>query len=113
MREPRPAGAPAGASSIAAIVDGLEADGYRQDFRIAPTTGLVCGACGYEATPSEVRLDGLHRVEGASDPADMAAVLAVRCPACGAAGTCVVRYGPEAEPEHAELLLGIDDRRTH
>jgi uncharacterized membrane protein len=68
----------------------------------------VCRAC---QAPDQLLLDGLRRLEGASDPADMAAVLAVTCSACNARGTAVVRFGPEATAGEATLLRSIDDLR--
>jgi hypothetical protein len=53
----------------------------------------------------------LRRIEGASDPADMAAVLGLECPACGARGAAIVRYGPEAGPGDEIVLTHLDDRR--
>jgi hypothetical protein len=48
-------------------------------------------------------------VEGASDPADMLAVVALVCPICKTHGTLVVGYGPEAGPDDAEVLSGLGD----
>jgi hypothetical protein len=45
---------------------------------------------------SAIVVHELRRLEGASDPADMLAVAAIACPACGTRGTLVLTYGPEA-----------------
>jgi hypothetical protein len=105
------AGAPSDNTSLVAVLAGLRQAGYEADLDVADDGRLCCRACDHRAVPDEVRLDELRRLEGASDPADMMAVLAVRCPSCGARGTAVVRYGPEAEPGHAELLRHLERGR--
>jgi DNA-directed RNA polymerase subunit RPC12/RpoP len=57
---------------------------------------IECADCGQFVDPSAVNVHSIRRLEGASDPADMSAVLAVTCPACGSRATMVVRFGPEA-----------------
>jgi hypothetical protein len=54
-------------------------------------------------------VSALARVEGASDPDDMAAVVAVTCPRCSARATLVVKYGPEASAADADVLLALPD----
>lgn len=72
--------------------------------------GLVrCERCGKETAAAELQVDSLHRVEGASDPDDMAAVVAVTCPSCSAQGALVLTYGPEASSADADVLLALPD----
>jgi hypothetical protein len=78
---------------------------------VTPEAMVRCGACHHDDHPSDLVLHRLRRIEGASDPGDMAAVLALTCNVCGAKGTLVVRYGPEAEPQDDAVLLAIDDQR--
>jgi hypothetical protein len=59
-----------------------------------------------------VTLERLHRLEGASDPADMLAIVGLRCPNCKTLGTVVLNYGPESPLEDADVLLALDDERT-
>jgi len=59
-----------------------------------------------------VAVDALRRLEGASDPDDMIVVAAVSCPKCGAKGTLVLKYGPEATPEESEVLRSLEDGRS-
>jgi hypothetical protein len=90
----------------------LSDSGYTSDFFVDEDEGsLCCGTCRACQQAGNVRLDGLRRLEGASDPADMAAVLAITCSDCGQQGTAVVRYGPEATPGEATLLRELDDQR--
>lgn len=111
MTRPVP-GAPSDNTSLVAVLAGFQDDGYDGNFQVTEDGDLCCGSCDRCATAEEVVLDELRRLEGASDPADMAAVLAVRCPECDRRGTAVVRYGPEAEPGHAALLTHLERRST-
>ena len=40
----------------------------------------------------------------------MAIVVPVRCPHCDTTGTLVLRYGPEASADEADLLLALRRR---
>jgi hypothetical protein len=51
----------------------------------------------------------LRRLEGASDPDDMLAVVAVECRNCGLRGSLVLNYGPTATEEDEAVLLGLGD----
>jgi hypothetical protein len=102
------AGAPSDNTSLVAVLERLRADGYAAQFEPNDDGELCCLTCEHCTVAAEVTVDELRRLEGASDPADMAAVLAVRCPACDARGTSVVRYGPEADAGHAALLRQLD-----
>lgn len=54
-------------------------------------------------------MHALCRVEGASDPDDMAAVVAVVCPRCSAKDALVLGYGPAASGADADVLLALPD----
>src|SRR6187401_2549475 len=60
---------------------------------------ILCLTCRERFGADTQRADDIDRVEGASDPADMAMVLPVRCPHCDTTGALVVRYGPEASED--------------
>ena len=70
---------------------------------------IRCEACGQTSPADEVGVDSLHRVEGASDPDDMAAVVAITCPHCGSLDALVLTYGPEASAADADVLLALPD----
>jgi hypothetical protein len=57
-------------------------------------------------------VDHTFRFEGPSDPADEAIVLGVRCTEWGTKGVIVAAYGPDMEPEEAELLLELTRGRS-
>jgi len=86
-------------------------EGFDGSFTVTEEGTVRCNQCRSEVAAADVDLTDLRRVEGASDPADMAAVLTLRCPQCGQAGTAVVRYGVEASAGEAEVLQHLQDRR--
>lgn len=110
MTERQPAGVP-GDVSLVDVLDRLADAGYDTDFFVQDDGHVCCGRCRTCQPPASLALDGVRRLEGASDPADMAAVLALRCESCGSRGTAVVRFGPEAGEGEAILLTGLDDQR--
>lgn len=89
----------------------LEADGFDRSFLVTDDGDLRCGECRTGTPPAGFGAVALRRVEGASDPADEAVVLGLRCPSCGSRGTVVLRFGPEAEPQHADVLRQVADER--
>ena len=52
-----------------------------------------------------------RRLEGASDPDDLALVVATNCPICGAPATLVLSYGPHASDQDSDIVLAL--RRSH
>ena len=108
---PTPAGVPSDNTTLVSVLAGVAADGFDGDFFVTDEARLRCGSCRSDLDPAEVVLHGLQRLEGASDPADMAAVLCLECPRCGVKGTAVVRYGPEAAPHEDDVLAAVDDHR--
>lgn len=90
---------------LAEVLRDAEARGYGGQFDVDDETGAcACVACGAVSSPGDVQAGSVQRLEGASDPADMSAVLELTCPACGQQGTVVCRFGPEASAGEATLL---------
>jgi hypothetical protein len=89
----------------------LERGGFTGEFRVLEHGRLQCLTCRDEIAGDEVSMRSLRRLEGASDPADMLAVAALVCPRCGASGTLVLNYGPDASLEESTLLLELKDDR--
>lgn len=98
--------------TLMGVLAGLLADGFETDMFVTATGKVRCGACRHDADPADLELHAIRRLEGASDPADEAAALALVCRVCGARGTAVVRYGPEAEPQDIAVLRAVEDLRT-
>lgn len=97
--------------TLVEVLAELAESGYTGDVVVHDDGEVCCRTCGTCQPPATVQLDGVRRLEGASDPADMATVLAVTCRNCGAQAAAVVRYGPEASAGEATLLRHIDDQR--
>lgn len=104
-------GTPTGASTILEALDWLTEQGYGGNLFVVEGGLVRCGACRHDTPAAQLDLAHLIRLEGASDPAEMAAVLGLRCHQCGATGAAVVRYGPEASPDEAEVLRAVEDQR--
>lgn len=102
---------PADATTLAEVMAALESAGFTAQMAARPGAVILCFTCHRESPASEVQLGPLGRTEGASDPADMLAVVGLTCPRCGARGTVVLGYGPEADPDDAEVLLSLGIHR--
>jgi hypothetical protein len=110
MAEPEQT-APSDNTTLQAVLDGYVEAGFASNFG-AQEAGIVrCDTCGSELDAGTVRMHSLRRLEGASDPDDMLAVVALECEACGAAGTLVLGYGPNASSDDSDVLRSLQDRR--
>jgi Zn ribbon nucleic-acid-binding protein len=96
------------ASSLTELVSALEAAGYRQQMIVTDGGQVTCRSCGTTQRPARYQLHEQLRTEGASDPGDMALVVALVCPSCSAQGTLVLKFGPEASPDEAECMRQLD-----
>lgn len=93
---------------LISILRQFEEQGFAGQFQAVEGPELLCLTC-HQTTPlSSVDANHIVRLEGASDPADMLAVIPVTCERCGTGGTIVSNYGPEATIEEAELLTALD-----
>ena len=92
---------------LAAYADG----GFDGSFSAVDGGGLECHSCGGRFPAMEADMSSLRRLEGASDPDDMVAVVALTCPRCATQGTTVLGFGPVASAEDADVLRAIRDRR--
>jgi len=101
---------PSDNTTLTAVLASYAAAGFDGGFRVEDDA-IRCQSCQAACKPSELEISSLRRLEGASDPADMAAVLALACPSCGRRGTMVVMFGPEASAAEADLLQHAHDRR--
>jgi hypothetical protein len=99
------------AQTLTQALHELEREGFTGEFRVLELGRLQCLTCRNEFAGAEASMKSLRRLEGASDPADMLAVAALECPRCGAAGTVVLNYGPDATLEESALLLELKDDR--
>ncbi len=84
----------------------LAEEGYVDDFRLC-AEGVVDVRTGKAHPVATASVDYTFRFEGDSDPGDAAIVLGVRCVDWGSKGVIVSAYGPDVEPETAELLVAL------
>jgi hypothetical protein len=92
---------------LAAALADLEADGWVGRLDALAGGDVRCRSCGTEVAATELRADGLQRLESPSDPADAALVVPVSCPGCATRGVLVARIGPDEGPEDADVLAAL------
>ena len=97
------------------MVDVLEAytqGGFGSSFVVTDDSALECVECSSVSHPASVSMSSLRRLEGASDPDDMVAVVAIACPVCDARGTVVLGFGPMATAQDSDVLKVLRDDRA-
>lgn len=100
------------AASLTGILAEFEAQGFVGQFAVREAAELECLDCHQRRAAASYHMAALRRTEGASDPADMAAVMALTCPNCDVRGTLVVHYGPDAGREESDVLVALEDHRS-
>jgi hypothetical protein len=100
-------GVPSDNTNLLQVLAEFGAAGFDADVFLQPGAVLHCGACGTKEPADQWHLDALRKLEGASDPDDTQAVLAVHCPSCRRGGTAVVHFGPDADSETVELIINL------
>ena len=95
-------------SSLLSVLRRFDAEGFSSQFQATEGAVITCLTCRAELPVSSVDANRIVRLEGASDPSDMLAIIPVECPECGARGTLVSNFGPEATVEEAEVLIALD-----
>lgn len=106
------AGAPSDNTTLTAILADLEARGWTGQFGSRPEGRVRCFSCRTDHPATSLTAEGIRRVEGASDPADMLALAAVTCPGCGNRGILTLNYGPQGSGDDGEVLTGLRDDRS-
>lgn len=113
---------PSDGTTLTAVVDAYRQSGFATDFHAEeadpevhrdgdPRAIIRCANCASALDPRQAAIHSMRRLEGASDPADMAAIVATTCPVCGADGTLVLAYGPMADGADSDVLAAMQDRR--
>jgi len=106
--EPVP-GAPSDNTTATTELDELRRQGYDGDFVIREGPVVCCRGCDHCVEPEQLQIDVFRRLEGASEPDEMSAILAVTCPQCVDKGTLMVAYGTNASELEADLLTRLPD----
>lgn len=101
-----------GGATLTEVLAGYAAGGYSGSFTALEGGSVECHACGSKSSASRVKMSSLRRMEGASDPDDMVAVVAIECPSCNAKGTLVLGFGPAASEEDSDVLHALQDFRS-
>ncbi|MEA3190787.1 MAG: hypothetical protein QOD77_1369 [Thermoplasmata archaeon] len=96
---------------MSSVLARYESRGFRGQFSARPGAQVRCLGCMRDLLPSAVGVQAIHRLEGSSDPDDMAAVAALECPACHQKGTIVLTYGPSGSPNDGSILKDLHDER--
>ena len=90
------------------MTNALAADGWEGQATPVEGGDVRCEVCSTSTPAGELAVETVQRVEGASDPDDMAAVVPLVCPSCGAKDVLVLQYGPEASEADADVLAALN-----
>lgn len=103
-------GVPSDNATIHELLESLDELGYRGQFTPLDAGHLECSICGSSVGTTDLDVTLARRVEGASDPDDMATLYAARCPVCQGGGTMILGYGvnaPELDGDISRQLHGL------
>jgi hypothetical protein len=109
------AGVARGSETLLDVLATLTRDGFTGQFMAAAPeedaaqAGRVeCLSCHSTSAAASFEVSELRRLEGASDPDDMLAIVALTCPNCSARGALTLNYGPTATIEDSAALLSFN-----
>ncbi len=105
--EPR---AVARCGTVTRIIEELTRRGFTEHFRVA-AGGLRAAGIGKRYRPEDLVIREYYRVEGISDPDDMAIVYALESKD-GVRGVLADAFGVYSDPETSAVLEDIPIRRT-
>lgn len=103
---------PRDAETIVEVMKMASSEGFATDLRSLPGGFVRCAQCDQASAASDFVADRYRRLEGASDAADMMIIVLAACPNCGAGGTLILGYGPNAGEEDADVLAALDLREV-
>lgn len=107
MASPPP---PSDNTTLTDILDQFADAGFAGEFETVDASAEIqCLSCQHATPAAGVARHAVRRLEGASDPADMAAVVAITCPNCGIGGALVLPFGPNASAAEAKILADLRD----
>ena len=81
--------------------------GYDGQFGAREGGQILCFSCHSEFPAADMDVAQTRRVEGESDPSDMAILVPLTCPTCGVSGTLTLQYGPKASVEESDVLAAL------
>lgn len=97
-----------GADTLIDLLNAANAAGFTGQMIAVEGGNVRCVECDDTTPASDLDVMHSHRLEGASDAADLMLVAWAACPRCGTAGTLVLGYGPNASKEDADVLADLD-----
>lgn len=109
--DPGPTPDPSDDTTLIEVLAALGSEGWTENMSVNDDGEVRCPQCSTVSRPEDVGVDRLRRLEGASDPADMMAVVALTCPICESRGVVVASYGPDATEGDVFLLRALEDIR--
>ena len=98
------AGAPSDNTTLQAVLEAYAAEGFEDAYDIGEDGLLTHVATGKAEDLDDLEVVQFRRLEGASDPADMMLVVAVRSRHGGRQGVVITPYGPNASAGEADVL---------
>jgi len=101
-----------GGATLTDVLAGYAEAGFTSSFSAIEGGRVECHQCNATSDAARVKMSSLRRMEGASDPGDMMAIVAIECPSCQAQGTLVLGFGPAASAEDSDVLLVLRDHRA-
>jgi hypothetical protein len=107
-KESRLAGLARDATTITEISAAFEGEGFRGQFGSGDGGEVECFTCKRRSPAETIMVERLRRLEGASDPSDMLAIVALTCPHCETPGTLILNYGPVATVEDDTILRRLE-----
>ena len=107
----RPTTAPSDNTTLVEVLAGYRDAGFDANFEPEEGGTVFCESHGSSVGADEIEMRSLRRLEGASDPDDMVAVVALECPECGRAGTLVLGFGPNASAADQDVMSRLRDKR--
>ncbi len=102
---------PSDNTTLTEVLAGYEASGFDAPLTVVEGGSIECNSCGFTVAAKEYTMHSVRRLEGASDPDDMVAAVAVTCPSCDAQGVLVLGFGPMASAEDSDVLVALQDGR--
>ncbi len=102
---------PSDNTTLTAVLAGYENNGFGTAFAPMEDAAIECLTCGTTLPAERFAILSLRRLEGASDPDDMMAVVAITCPTCAAHGVIILGYGPRASATDSDVLVVLGDAR--
>lgn len=95
------------ARTLERVMASLTERGYTGQLASVEGAQVRCLTCREVSPAASVTVEVIERLEGASDPDDMLAVVAVRCPRCQTGGTLVLGFGPDSSSEDSDVLAAL------